>query len=285
MATAITDSFVNAFEARVHHLGQQEMSRCLRTVRVKRENAHLFMFDRLANAAMAAKGTGVQATVVSGVVHSRRVAIATPFNWGEHLPQQDAARVLIDPRSEYAAAAGMAYGRQIDSIILAAANGTAATGVAGAGTQALPAGQKIGAAGALSLDNLRSAKRKLDEAEVMGERYLAINAKGLEDLLKVTEVASADYNTVKALVQGEINTFLGFNFIRTELLPIDAGLASRKQVIAYTSTAIGLGIPQDRMTRVAEDPANSFALRVYLETTLGAVRIEDEGVVQIDLAA
>ena len=134
----------------------------------------------------------------------------------------------------------------------------------------------------MTLDLLPRAKRKRAEAAVDGDRYLALTAKALEDLLKVTEATSSDYNTVKALVQGEIDTFMGFRFIRTERLP-DGGGTGRKYCLAYTSKAIGLCFSDVRFTRVGEDPANSFMTRVYMESTLGAVRIEDLGVVRIEI--
>jgi hypothetical protein len=285
MSTSLSAAFAYEFESQVLHLGQQMVSRCLNTVRVKRDPAAVYHFERLTNVAMTAKTTGgaPQATLVSGVTHDKRAALVSPFAWGEHMAQNEGAQALIDPRSVYVEAASAAYGRRIDQTILSAAVAAAAFGFGGTGgTTALPAGQKIkaGAGAALTLDDLRLAKRKMDAAEVMGERYFALPSVGLENLLKITEVASADYNTVRALVQGELDTFLGFKFIRTELVPFNG---ANPLCVAYTSKAIGLGLPQDGFTRVAEDPANSFALRVYLETTLGAVRIEDAGVVSVEI--
>lgn len=65
----------------------------------------------------------------------------------------------------------------------------------------------------LTVDKLREAKYYLDANNVpmMGRHYLG-HASQLSSLLNETETTSSDYATVKALVNGDINTFLGFTF-------------------------------------------------------------------------
>ena len=62
------------------------------------------------------------------------------------------------------------------------------------------------------------AKKILDENETDPEetRYLVCTANQLSDFLNIAEVKSSDYNSIKALVQGEVDTYLGFKFIRSE---------------------------------------------------------------------
>jgi hypothetical protein len=74
---------------------------------------------------------------------------------------------------------------------------------------------------------------------------------------------------------------MGFTFVQTEYIRTNTG--NRKWNLAIAEGAMGLGIAQDRMVRVGEDPSASFALRVYMEATMGAVRIEDAGVVALDV--
>ncbi|MBF9655991.1 phage capsid protein, partial [Streptococcus pseudopneumoniae] len=78
-------------------------------------------------------------------------------------------------------------------------------------TVALPSAQKVAAASAgLPIAKLRSAREILLGADVdldMGATCI-INPAGLTDLLSATEITSSDYNTVKALVQGQVDTFL-----------------------------------------------------------------------------
>jgi hypothetical protein len=288
MSSSIPQAFVHEFANNVFHLGQQKVSRLFQVANVKYASAEKFHWDTLAAANMAAKASRLAATPVLNIAHGKRVATGTTYAWGEAIDANDAAQALIDPRSAYTQAASAAFGRQIDSVITTAATATAATGVGGGGTGvALPASQQIGGTGGatgagqkLTVAGLRRAKQLMDEAEVSENRWLILSAKFLQDLLAVTEVVSSDYNTIKALVMGEVDTFLGFKFIRTEQIQTNTG--NRKWVLAVAENAIGLGISQDRRARVAEDPGASFATRVYLETTMGAVRIEDKGVVALD---
>lgn len=286
MSTSVDIAFVIEFEALVHHLGQQEMSRARNCVRNRSGTADAFNFERLASADMAAKAGRHVATPILNVVHSRRQAPQSTWSWGEATDNDDDVRTLINPTSEYTRAAAAALGRRYDTTIFEAMNALASDGAGG--TTALPAGQQITATGnPLTVDTLRKAKKILDQNEVGtmqgGSRYCATTSKGLEDLLKETEVTSSDYNSIKALVSGELNTYLGFQFIRTELTDT-AGAATALNTFAWCweHNSMALAIADDRFTRISEDPGLSYATRIYTECTIGAVRVEDEGVVQIE---
>jgi len=134
-------------------------------------------------------------------------------------------------------------GRAQDEAIIAAINGTAYTGVDGSTSVALPSTCKIahGSAG-LTIAKLRTAKKMLDEANVdpMEPRFIAVTAEQVEDLLSTTEVTSIDYNTVHSLVQGSIDTFMGFKFIQTELLA-DDGTSRLCPVWARSGVLLSVG--------------------------------------------
>ena len=67
----------------------------------------------------------------------------------------------------------------------------------------------------MSIDKLRRAKLMLDEnyADEIGKYFMIVHPRMLDQMLGHVEVTSADYNSVKALVNGEIDTFMGFKFI------------------------------------------------------------------------
>jgi len=108
---------------------------------------------------------------------------------------------------------------------------------------------------------------------------LIATSKQMSDLLALEKVTSSDYASIKALVQGEINTYLGFNFIRTERLGLDG--SSNRQVLAFTQSGIGLAVGSDVSTRISERADKNYATQVFLSMTIGATRIEDEKVVEI----
>lgn len=205
------------------------------------------------------------------------------YDWADLIDQEDKVRMLISPQSEYAQAGAWAMGRAMDDAIIDAASGNAFGGVAGGSTVALPSGQKIvhGSAG-LSVTKLIEAKEILDAADIdpEEERYLVCTSKQLSDLLAITQITSADFNSVKALVQGEIDTFMGFNFIRTERL--DTNSSSNRLVLAFAKSGIGLAVGSDIQTRISERADKNYATQVFLSMTIGATRIEDEKVVEIE---
>ena len=148
--------------------------------------------------------------------HSRRMVTMSDFQYADLIDDQDRVRLLIDPTSTYGRAAAAAMGRAMDDEIISAALGTALTGKDGSTSTALPSGQKIAVASAgLTIAKLVSAKEILDAASVDPSipRHIVVSPKQISDLLNNTTVTSSDFNTVKALAQGEINTFVGFNFI------------------------------------------------------------------------
>ena len=173
-------------------------------------------------------------------------------------------------------------GRAMDDAIISAATGSAYGGVAGGTPVVLPAGQKIVHNSTnLTIAKVLAAKKLLDAAEVDPDeqRFLICTADQISDFLNITEVKSSDYNTIKALAQGQIDTYLGFKFIRSERLGQDA--TPNRQVLAFTKSAIGLALGADITTKISERSDKNYATQVFLSMTIGATRIEDEKMVEI----
>jgi hypothetical protein len=68
-----------------------------------------------------------------------------------------------------------------------------------------------------------TCKQLLDDADIDPDRqrYFVTNPYNINQLLNTTEVKSSDYNTVKALAKGEIDTYMGFKFISHNRLAAD----------------------------------------------------------------
>lgn len=137
----------------------------------------------------------------------------------------------------------------------------------------------------LNLAKLLEAKYRFDKADIdeQDPRYFIITAKQLQDLLNVTEIKNKDYNTVQALVEGRINEYLGFHFIRTELLPLDTETGIRT-CHAYTRNSMKFGMRKGITVKSAEVPTKHFNRVTEIFIDLGAVRLYDEGVLAIPCA-
>ncbi len=201
----------------------------------------------------------------------------------------DALQMLVDPKSTYMQAKRASAARKTDDIIISAFAGTAYTGKDGTTSQSLGSGQQIsssfGAGSAVGMTKAKviHAKKLLDAAEVdKMERYVAHTAAQLEDLLNTTEVTSSDYNVVKTLVQGELNTWVGFTWIHTERLLTDTN--SARLCYAYQKKGIQLAIQKDVEGRIDERPDKNYAWQVYLRMCMGATRLEEVRVVEIACA-
>jgi hypothetical protein len=198
------------------------------------------------------------------------------WNAAEYSDIFSQAKVNFDERSELVQVLGNAIGRRQDQLILDAL--TAATGT---GT----VGNDIGGTDTnLNVAKLRDAKRQLDRANVPPEgRHIILHASGLASLLSETAVTSSDFNTVKALVSGEINTFLGFTFHvmgdRTEGgLIIDGSLD--RTCFAFHKDSIGYAEGIAPRTEVNYIPEKTSFL-VNSVFSAGAIAIDAEGIVKI----
>ena len=279
MAYTGTKWYAQAYQDAVMQLAQQKGSALRNAVWTKEANSEKVNFERLAGTAAVAKTTRAVATPNVEMVHDRRVVTLVDYHWATQHDWFDDVRMLVDPKGPYTAAGGWAMGRAIDDLIIAAARGNAVDGAAA--NVALPAGQKIveGGTVGMTLAKILTAKRLMDAAEVESEdRYFVLSARQLEDLLGVTQITSSDYASVKALVQGEINTFLGFTFIRSERLPITS---SKRFCIAFQKKGLGLAIGKDMMTKVDERPDLSYAWQVYMGWSMQATRVEEVRVVEV----
>jgi hypothetical protein len=105
----------------------------------------------------------------------------------------------------------------------------------------------------------------------------------LTNLYGTTEIKSVDYNSVKALADGQIDTFLGFKFVRTERVQKDA-TATTGYATAWSKGCVALGIGQEISTSVDRRPDKNNAWQVFADMSMGATRLEDEGVVEIACA-
>jgi hypothetical protein len=168
---------------------------------------------------------------------------------------------LSAPTSEHVQAHAYAANRTFDEVMIAALEGTAYIGAAGTTEVTVPTAQKVavdyvktGTAtnSGLTLAKLLQAKQILDSNEVPTEgRYMVHSAQQLYDLLNdVDEVKSGDYNNVKALVDGTVNRFAGFEFVMTELLTLVTATDVRT-CIAYQKDGLAWGVGRDRKVKIS----------------------------------
>ena len=176
------------------------------------------------------------------VAHSLITATLQNWNAPEYTDIFDQAEVNFDEKQELATTIAGALGRRLDQLVIDAMDAASPTAV-GDGTDGLVA------------TDLVDAKVELVKQGVgSGDLYCAINAAGLAGLLADEKTTSADYQAVKALVNGEINTFAGFNVVVIEdRSGNEGGLTIATDVVsayAYSKEAIGLAVGIDMKTSI-----------------------------------
>jgi len=304
MSSQITAAFVRQFGNNVMHLVQQKGSRLKPYVRNESLKGESGFFERIGASGPAAKKTSRHGdTPLTDTPHSKRMVIGSTYHHADMVDNDDKLKMLIDPTSDYVMSFMWMLGRSVDDEIITAADGVALTGKLGDGTQSHGNAFKFGSVNAaadsvagLNVELLRRLSKALNKSEVEeNDRYAAIDADGLEDLLAETEVSSSDYNIVKALVRGDVQSFMGFTFVRTERIGTQGAALSYSYVNGTVGSGSGeanghskglfwqkqgliLATNQEPFAKVAERPDKNHGMQAYVEMTCGAVRMEEERV-------
>lgn len=250
------------------------------------------------------------------ITHARRRVVATAYDVGLMLDKFDKVQMLINPESEYVQQQVTALMRKYDIEFLKGLFGTAQTGKTGSGTADLAAANKIAHNNeGLTIDKIAEAREIMETAGVdlsdpLNKPFLAVSPKALQDLLTNTTAASIDYNNVKSLVNGDLNTFYGFEIIKSNQLPFvndandadgtnhianlswdssDAPVAAsggsttagKRACVAYTRSAVRQVMNPSIQTEISKRDDKRFNYYAYSCMRTGAVRMEEKKVVQI----
>lgn len=284
MADNIPVHYATEFSTNWIHRTQQMSARFDAFVDNENFNGERKRYDRIQKQTSRLRTERKATTPATDPTLDSRWCYRQTFDLANVLAEEDARNLapLVLPTSDYVKGHSMAYNRDKDSIVYLAALADAMTGEAGTTPVALPAGQKIAAsATGLTLTKLLSAVEILNGADLTDEansRILVVSPQQMTNLLNTTEIKNADYNTVKALAAGNVDTFMGFKFVISNLL---TKVSTTRSCVAWCKGAMkrvtgGMRTTIDRLPQV------SNATQIYSSWDLSAVRVYDEGVVQID---
>lgn len=293
--TELPEHFQQDFADNWEHLLQQKESRLEGTVRMERNiKGDKRTFSQLGKGKMRKITTRNGKTVPSDSPMAKRWLRLVGYDEVTHIDEFDdvALGKLPTPESEHVQQHRMAWKRQIDEVILEAAEGTAYIGKQGTTEVDVPATQKVAVNyvrtgttinSGLTLAKILRALHILNANEVEPDepKYLVHAQQQLTDLLNdVEEVKSRDYNTVAALVDGRVSYYGGFNFIRTELTTLDTGTDVRT-CPSYCRSGIACGYGRDRSVRITIRDDLNETVQVRTKGMIGATRLEEEKVVLI----
>ena len=275
MSVSLSNAFVTLFDAEVKQ-AYQGKAQLVGAVRARRGvEGSTVKFPKVGRGVATPRIAQTDVTPLN-VGFSQVTLTLADWNAAEYSDIFSQAKVNFDERQELVQVVATAMGRRQDQMILDA--------LAASGTSLTVANSIGGAASNMNVAKLRESKRLMDASNVpMDNRHVILHANGLASLLSETAVTSSDFNSVKALVQGEVNTFLGFQFHtigdRTEGgLAIDG--SSDRTCFAFRRDAIGYGEGLGMRTEI-NYIAEKTSWLVNEVFSAGAVAIDAEGVVSI----
>lgn len=303
MATNVDNSFVPALQDTIVGLYMEDPEMIRSTVRVRTITGKTDKWERLGGVELTNVTSRHQATPYTPMTHSSRLAILADYAGSERLDKLDEVKMMIDPKNEYTQNLVKAWHVRVGRTVVNAISGNA-TSVDASDVRsnvALPASQQIANGGTgFTMAKWRQANRILDNAGVpRTDRALLVSAFAIEDLLADVQVTSKDYSDLAAIQNGGINqgaSFMGARVIMiSDAIPDDTAVLTGgtitpilpktgniRSTFLYHKQAVGLSIAKDLSTEVDRLPANLNFWQVMVQTSLGAVRILDGGVVQID---
>ena len=286
MSNQINKAFESQFSDNFIHLASQKASKLAGAVRMEQVNdAKQFFFDRMDTVSMVQSVSRHEDTPLTEVPFSRRRVTFNTYRAVDLIDNPDRVKMAKDPTSPTMKQLMAAMNRQKDDVVISAALGSAysVNSADSASAVSLPSGQQIANGGTdLTLAKLLEAKKKLlsndvDPAEE--PMYVVVGPDQLEALLSVTTNTSVDFNSVRALMNAELDTWCGFKFIISTRL---AKVGNIRSCFAWAKSGLGLAMNGTPNIRISERSDKNYSTQVFVECSMGATRIEDEKVVQID---
>jgi hypothetical protein len=273
MAQNVTTAFVTLFESEVKQAYQAEAllrGTCRTRTGVQ---GNTVKFPKIGKGVATVRVPQTDVTPLN-VTYSQVTATMSDYIAAEYSDIFHQSHINFDERRELVEVVSKSIARRMDQIIIDALNAssgasTVATTVGGAGTN-------------MNIEKLRATAKAMNEKNVPSEgRYLLMHASQLDAMLGETEITSSDFAAVKALVRGEVNTFMGFNIL-TMGDRDEGGLPkpSTRTCFAWHRDAVGYAESMAQKSEINYVPEKTSYL-VSSMFSAGAVAIDDEGIVKI----
>lgn len=242
--TGYTEAFYNSYTAGYEHVLQErkpQFQGLLREERIEGENES---YDFLGTIELTKKRTRFEDIPIEDITHNRRWIKPEWYRKGVFVDKEDDIALHTDPTGDYIQALAKGAIRKENEVIVAAffanvdggktpgtdtyvlqdALYTTATSAAGR-TLAHDVQADFTAGGVsagLTIEKLILARQALDELynDPDAMLYIAMAPKQGSDLLREAETQSIDTNMIRSLVNGVVNEYMGFRFVKTNQISI-----------------------------------------------------------------
>lgn len=235
-------------------------------------------------------------TKVTELEHTSRWITGSEYDVAIFIDRLDTLKMIYDPTNPYVQRVQEAATVKYDQMIVDKFFDVARTGKEGTTMVAFPQRDIVPHGGVgLTVAKLRSLRKlmKKRNVDLRGVRpVIAITAEEADNMLAETVVNSADYNSVKPLVDGDVTGFMGFTFLPFEdSIPYDSqlpfftdtanGNVKVRQCPAWVPDGMQWGTWQDLVLTISNRPDKNNIKQIHGTFTAGATRIEEGKVFQV----
>jgi len=299
----IETAYINQFNAGFTHAFQQMESKLTPFVETTPQASEYEFYDRLGLA-----DDVVQVTDRYGdsphmdVPHGKRRSELRDFEWGKLIDEKDLIRVATDPTNEYTTAALAAFARHKDTQIVDAATKAATVGKQGATssiayvttvagavtrgdgttTEGLDIGVNIGGTALINVGKLTAVKKAMMEDESYNPQAklpFIMGPEQWEDMMGDGTIQNFDTNTSKVLGEGELNAFMGFNYVVSNRLTATGGVRS---CFVLGPRGIKLTVGQNLVATLIRRPDKRNVPYIYIRASFDAIRMWGEHVIRVN---
>ena len=275
MSTTASTNFKTEFDSLVKHAYQGE-SKLMGKIRTRANvNAKTYEFPKMGKgiATLRIPQTDV---LPMNVAHSKATVTLLDYDASDYSAVEDLDKLAFDEKMELVKIVSMAIGRRIDQAVIDAMAASAF---------ANQVGINIGGTNtSLNVEKITLAHQYLTANGVpMEGRTMLINAQALRNALLETEIASSDFNVVRALSTGEIKKYAGFDFVVIEDRDeggVPLATTNQRNCFAFHKDSVGLAMTGGVRSSV-DWIAEKKSWLITSAVTLGATTIDTNGVIDV----
>lgn len=227
-------------------------------------------------------------TKLTELEHTQVWIVGKEYDCAVLVDRLDVLKMIYDPTSPYVERFREAAARKMDENIMSKFYADRKVGKDGTSASAFGSNNTVlhGNTG-MTVAKLRSLrklmkKRHLDLRTV--KPNIAVTAEEVDDLLGEVAVGSSDYNAVKPLVDGEVSSFMGYNFIPYEDdgsaldgkgIPTRSDSGTVRQCPVWVPDGMHSGTWEGLVITINNRPDKNNIKQIHGTFTHGATRTEE----------
>jgi len=278
--------FFDQYAAMKHHLAEQETAKLKGLFSEEVHTGEHIFFDRIAGFAGVNEVTGLSEDIVhDDTSFSRRLCTITNFDKSVLIHDIEKVKMVVDPTNDIVRKLKAVHARNYDEIVINSLLGTAYTGKTGTTPVTFDSNNVIAhGSAAMTLEKFNQALRIMEENDIDTDSedvFCILSPRAKEDLLAITNFISTDFVLTPTLAGRMLPTYRGVKFVTSNRIP-DATAGSVYRAIMCTGSALKIAKYGEPMIDISQrKDKKNFPYQLYTQSSLGAVRMEENLVIDI----